>query len=116
MRNTEMKQIRIFTVAACLAAWAASAFAESPVHLSNRLRIGYDDNIYQAGESTLPDGSTVKHDETDSFRILNEIELLLNLNLPRTYLGLRYRPTLAWFSEREDDDTDFWHDLDLNFV
>ena len=116
MRNTEMKQIRIFTVAACLAAWAASAFAESPVHLSNRLRIGYDDNVYQAGEATLPDGSTVQHDETDSFRILNEIELLLNLNLPRTYLGLRYRPTLAWFSDREGDDTDFWHDLDLNFV
>ena len=116
MRNTELKQIRIFTVAACLAAWAASAFAESPVHLSNRLRIGYDDNVYQAGEATLPDGSTVQHDETDSFRILNEIELLLNLNLPRTYLGLRYRPTLAWFSDREGDDTDFWHDLDLNFV
>ena len=116
MRNTEMKQIRTFTVAACLAALAASAFAESPVHLSNRLRIGYDDNVYQAGEATLPDGSTVQHEETDSFRILNEIELLLNLNLQRTYLGLRYRPTLAWFSDRDEDDTDFWHDLDLNFI
>ena len=111
-----MKRIRIFTVAACLSALAVSALAESPVHLNNRLRIGYDDNVYQAGEATLPDGSTVKHDESDSFRILEEIELLLNLNQPRTYLGLRYRPTLAWFSDREDDDMDLWHDLDLNFI
>lgn len=116
MRNTEMNQIRTFTVAACLAAWAASAFAESPVHLSNRLRIGYDDNVYQAGEATRPDGSTVTHETTDSVRILDELELLLNVNLQRTYLGLRYRPTFAWFSEREADDNDFWHDLDLNFV
>ena len=111
-----MKLIRIFTVAACLSALAVSALAESPVHLNNRLRIGYDDNVYQAGEATLPDGSTVKHDKSDSFRILEELELLLNLNQPRTYLGLRYRPTLAWFSDREDDDTDLWHDLDLNFI
>ncbi len=111
-----MKQIRIFAAAACLTALAVSALAESPVHMNNRLRIGYDDNVYQAGEATQPDGSTVKHDETDSFRILEEIELLLNLNLPRTYVGLRYRPTLAWFSDREDDDTDLWHDLDLNVV
>ena len=111
-----MKRIRIFTVAACLSALAVPALAESPVHLNNRLRIGYDDNVYQAGEATLPDGSTVKHDKSDSFRILEELELLLNLNQPRTYLGLRYRPTLAWFSDREDDDTDLWHDLDLNFI
>ena len=106
MRNTEMKHLRIFTVAACLSALALSAIAESPVHLSNRLRLGYDDNVYQAGEATLADGTTVSHEETDSFRILEEIELLLNLNLPRTYLGLRYRPTFAWFSDRENDDSD----------
>ncbi|MGD9612908.1 MAG: outer membrane beta-barrel protein [Kiritimatiellia bacterium] len=111
-----MKLIRIFTVAACLSALAASALAESPIHMNNRLRIGYDDNVYQAGDATQADGSTVTHEETDSFRILEEIELLLNLNMPRTYLGLRYRPTLAWFSDREDDDTDLWHDLDLNFI
>ena len=41
---------------------------------------------------------------------------MLNLNLPRTYLGLRYRPTFAWFSDRENDDSDLWHDLDLNLI
>ena len=111
-----MKQIRLFIVAACLLALASPAFAESPIHLNNRLRLGYDDNVYQAGEATASDGSTVTHDATDSFRIIEELEALVNLNLQRTYLGLRYRPSFIWYSDREDDDTDFLHDVDLNFV
>ena len=71
-----MKQIRLFIVAACLLALAAPAFAESPIHLNNRLRLGYDDNVYQAGEATAADGSVVTHDETDSFRIIEELEAL----------------------------------------
>ncbi len=111
-----MKQIRLFIVAACLLALASPAFAESPIHLNNRLRLGYDDNVYQAGEATAADGSTVTHDKTDSFRIIEELEALVNLNLQRTYLGLRYRPSFIWYSDREDDDTDFLHDVDLNFI
>ena len=111
-----MKQIRLFIVAACLLALASPAFAESPIHLNNRLRLGYDDNVYQAGDATAADGSTVTHDATDSFRIIEELEALVNLNLQRTYLGLRYRPSFIWYSDREDDDTDFLHDVDLNFV
>ena len=111
-----MKQIRLFIVAACLLALASPAFAESPIHLNNRLRLGYDDNVYQAGEATAADGSTVTHDETDSFRIIEELEMLVNLNLQRTYLGLRYRPSFIWYSDRDDDDSDFLHDVDLNFV
>ena len=111
-----MKQIRLFIVAASLLALASPAFAESPIHLNNRLRLGYDDNVYQAGEATAGDGSTVTHEETDSFRIIEELEALVNLNLPRTYLGLRYRPSFIWYSDRDDDDTDFLHDVDLNFV
>ena len=111
-----MKQIRLFIVAACLLALASPAFAESPIHLNNRLRLGYDDNVYQAGDATAADGSTVTHDATDSFRIIEELEALVNLNLQRTYLGLRYRPSFIWYSDREDDDSDFLHDVDLNFV
>ena len=111
-----MKQIRLFIVAACLLALASPAFAESPIHLNNRLRLGYDDNVYQAGEATASDGSTVTHDATDSFRIIEELEMLVNLNLQRTYLGLRYRPSFIWYSDRDDDDSDFLHDVDLNFV
>ena len=111
-----MKQIRLFIVAASLLALASPAFAESPIHLNNRLRLGYDDNVYQAGEATASDGSVITHEETDSFRIIEEIEALVNLNLQRTYLGLRYRPSFIWYSDRDDDDSDFLHDVDLNFV
>lgn len=111
-----MKQIRLFIVAACLLALAAPAFAESPIHLNNRLRLGYDDNVYQAGDATASDGSTVTHDKTDSFRVIEELELLVNMDLQRTYLGLRYRPSLVWYADRKDEDTDFLQDLDFNFV
>ena len=42
--------------------------------------------------------------------------MLLNLNMSRTYLGLRWRPSLTWYSDRENDDTDFLNDLDVNFT
>lgn len=109
-----MNQIRILTVAGLLMALAAPVFAasaESPVHMSNRLRLGYDDNVYQVDK----DGSTGL-DKTDSIRIVEELEMLVNLNMPRAYLGLRYRPSILWYADREPEDTDFLHDLDLNFA
>ena len=111
-----MKQMRLYIVAASLLALALPAFAESPIHLNNRLRIGYDDNVYQAGDANAPDGTTVKHETQSSTRVIEELEMLVNLNLQRTYLGLRYRPSIVWYSDRENDDTDFLQDLDLNFV
>ena len=105
-----MKHIRLFIVAACLLALAAPAFAESPVHLNNRLRLGFDDNIYQS------DGEEGRPAKKDSWRVIEEIEVLLNLNMSRTYLGLRWRPSLTWYSDRENDDTDFLNDLDVNFT
>ena len=107
-----MKQIQTLIVAGLGFALAASALGEdaSPIHVSNRLRLGYDDNVYQS------DGKEGRPDKQDSFRIIEEVEVLLNLNLERTYLGLRYRPTFLWYSDREDEDTEFLNDLDLNFV
>jgi hypothetical protein len=108
-----MKQIHPFMAAGMAVALAASvAFAAntSPFHVSNRLRLGYDDNVYQS------DGKEDRPPKQDSFRIIEEIEILLNLNFERTYLGLRYRPTFVWYSEREDEDTELLHDIDLNFI
>ncbi len=105
-----MKQIRLFIVAGLLLALAApvlAASAESPVHVNNRLRLGYDDNIYQEDSN---------RDPNSSFRIVEEIEMLVNLNLERTYLGLRYRPSVIWYEDRVPDDMDFLNDLDLNFT
>ena len=108
-----MKQIRLFIVAGLLLAPALSALAvsaESPVHMNNRLRLGYDDNVYQVGD---PSGSELE--KKDSMRIIEEIEMLVSLNMERTYLGLRYRPSLIWYESRDNDNTDFLNDLDLNF-
>ena len=105
-----MKHIRLFIVAGLLLALAVPAMAASatsPLHMNNRLRLGYDDNIYQEDSDNDPDSS---------MRIVEEIEMLANLNMERTYLGLRYRPSLLWYQDREPDDTDVLHDMDLNFV
>jgi len=107
-----MKHIGLFIVAGLLLALAApvlAADADSPLHLNNRLRIGYDDNIYQS------DGEPGRPDKEESLRIIEEIEALVSLNLERTYLGLRYRPSIIWYEAREPDDTDILHDLDFNF-
>ncbi len=108
-----MKHIRLLIIAGLLLlpvvpVWAASA--ESPLHLNNRIRLGYDDNIYQ-----VDDGGSTGLDKQDSLRVVEEVEALLNLNLQRAYMGLRYRPSVIWYSDRENDDTDILHDLDLNF-
>lgn len=109
-----MKPIRLFIVAGLLFALAGSAWAataESPIHMNNRLRLGFDDNIYQ-----VDDPSTSGLEKKDSLRVIEEIEMLVNLNMERTYLGLRYRPSLIWYQDRDPHSTDVLHDLDLNFT
>jgi hypothetical protein len=80
--------------------------AEGPqtYQLKNRLRVEYDDNIYET-----------RRDKTDSWKIIEELELLLNLNFEQTFLGLRYRPSFVWWDNRKNDDTDWHHDFDLVF-
>jgi hypothetical protein len=111
-----MKQIRLFIVAGLLLALATPVMAasgepatsgKSPIHLNNRLRLGYDDNIYQEDSD---------RDPNSSFRIIEEIEMLVNLNLERTYMGLRYRPSVIWYEDRVPDDMDFLNDLDFNLA
>jgi len=68
----------------------------------NRLRFEYDDNIYQ--EET---------DTDDSFKIIEEIEFLVNFSFTRTFLSLRYRPNYVWWEKREPDDDDLNHDVDF---
>jgi hypothetical protein len=108
-----MKLIQTLVIAGLavsMAVPAMAASAKSPIHVNNRLRLGYDDNIYQVDSP-----STTGLSKKDSFRIIEEIEVLVSLNMERTYLGLRYRPSLIWYSDRDNDDTDFLHDMDLNF-
>lgn len=102
-----MNKLQGISVAVLLAAFAMTGFAQSepqPIHLYNRLRVGYDSNIYNAND-----------DKKDSFRLVEELELKLNFALERMYLGIDYRPSLLWTPERESDETDFLHDLTASF-
>lgn len=98
-----MKKICLAMAAAAI---AASAMADNQVfHLANSLKLGYDDNVY------LRDT-----DKQDSFRIIESVDVRLNLNLERTYLGIRYNPALSWYADREDDKTDVLHNVTFNWI
>jgi hypothetical protein len=98
-----MRKIEILCAAAVLGAFTMEAAAE--FRLSNRIRFGYDDNIYQTEKN-----------EQDSLRIIEEIEATVNQVLDNTYLGITYRPSLLWVEAREDDEFDVLHNLNFNLI
>lgn len=67
----------------------------------NRLRVEYDDNIYQS-----------ENNEQDSFKIIEALELSYNLNLEQSFLSLRYMPSLVYWEDRDEDDSDLHHAFD----
>jgi hypothetical protein len=102
-----MKRVFLVLVAAAVVAAAPliALAADGSSHnfeVNNRFRIGYDDNIYES-----------KDDATDSFKLIEEVELLVNFNLEQSYVGLRYRPTYQYVADREPDDSDFHHDFNI---
>ncbi|MFH0908935.1 MAG: outer membrane beta-barrel protein [bacterium] len=92
----------LFLALSLLAGGSWAADETRSFQVKNRLRFEYDDNVYERANDTQ-----------DSFKIVEEVEFLVNLNLPQSFVGLRYRPTFVWWSDRESDDTDFHHDLDV---
>lgn len=85
-------------------AFAASETAQN-FQVKNRFRVGWDDNVYEA-----------KSDKQDSFKIIEELEFLLNMDMEQTFFGARYRPTFIYWTDRDPDDTDFHHEADLVFA
>ncbi len=81
---------------------AQAAEGAKPYQINNRLRVEYDDNIYQTDTN-----------KTDSFKIIEEVELLVNFSLEKTFVSLRYRPSFVWWDKREPDETDFQNEVDL---
>ena len=73
--------------------------------LKNRLRVQYEDNIYETEDDT-----------ESSWKIIEELELLVNFHLDQTFVGFRYRPSYVWWDNREPDDSDFHHDFDFVFA
>ena len=91
-----------FLTLSMLASMSWAADETRSFQVKNRLRAEYDDNVYERATDTQ-----------DSFKLIEEIEFLVNLNLPQSFVGVRYRPTFVYWTDRDPDDTDFHHDLDL---
>lgn len=70
--------------------------------IHNRLRVEYDDNIRET-----------ESNETSSFKIIEEIEFLVNFNLENTFVSFRYKPSFVWWENRDEDSTDLHHDFDF---
>jgi len=70
--------------------------------VGNRLRLEYDDNVYED-----------QTDKQDSFKVIEEVELGATFNFEPTFITLRYRPSFTYWADREPDDTDLHHDFDL---
>lgn len=103
-----MKSIWMAVLGMAIGTSVALAASENPFHLSNRIRVGYDDNIYRV-DKDFPGG------KTESLRIIEELDALLNLNYGSTHLALRYRPSITWVEARDDDEFDILHDVSFNF-
>lgn len=72
--------------------------------IHNRLRLEYDDNIHET-----------ESDETSSFKVIEEVELLVNFNLENTFVSFRYKPSFIWWENRDQGSTDLHHDFDFLF-
>jgi len=103
-----MKKLKILGVVAVSAIvtqfvlFAAETSSSGVIDVQNRIRIEYDDNIYET-----------KTDKVDSFKITEEIDLGVTLDFEPTFITLRYRPSFTWWDKRETDDTDVHHDVDV---
>ena len=83
---------------------AEAAESELPVEIFNRVRVEYDDNI---------NTTTDEAGKNESFKLIEELELLIDAELENTYFGLRYMPAFILYEDRPGDDTDLDHQLDV---
>lgn len=97
-----LKRILVAVLAVSMLApvWAEASSRSYQLH--NRLRLEYDDNIREA-----------ETDKSSSFKIIEEIELLVNFNLENTFISFRYKPSFVWWENRDEDSTDLHHDFDF---
>ena len=88
-------------VALTLPVVASAAESARNFHVVNRFRAEYDDNYTQT-----------ENNEQDSFKFIEQVDLMYNLNLDQTFLSLRYEPSFVYWTDRDDDDNDLHHAFD----
>jgi len=96
---------------ACFAMASASGIAMaqsegSPnlIEISSYLSLEYDDNVYEQETG-----------EQDSFKVIEDLDFMMTFDNEPTFLTLNYSPAFVWWSDRDPDDTDIHHSLDLIF-
>ena len=100
MKWTKWLCVFLFALIVLQGAWAREG--AKPYQINNRLRVEYDDNIYQTDT-----------EKQTSWKIIEEVEFLVNFSLQNTYVGVRYRPSYIWWDNRPSDSTDFQNELDF---
>ncbi len=68
--------------------------------VENYLRVEHDDNITQRSTDTV-----------DSFKVIEQLDLVANFDLETTFISLRYSPSFIYWENRPSDDTDLHHTL-----
>jgi hypothetical protein len=82
---------------------AAEEGEDLPIKIINRLRVEYDDNVREE-----------KSDQDSSVNIIEELELIFQATGEKTFFGLRYLPSFVYFTDRDEDDSDFHHQFDAS--
>lgn len=100
--NISKKIAHVFAISLIIPLAVMAFEGPRSYQIHNRLRLEYDDNIYETGK-----------DQTSSFKVIEEIEFLVNLNLENTFASIRYKPSFIWWDNRSEDSTDFHHAVDL---
>lgn len=102
--NSRMGGIVIAGLMAGGAAWAAEG--QTPFHVENSLRIGYDDNVTYS-----------ETDKLGSFFITEQLSLSLDRVYEGGFVGLRYSPSLTWYEDIGDGSQSDWsHVADLTWT
>ncbi len=82
------------------------AAGEKPYNIDNRLRVEYDDNIGQT-----------KDDTESTFKIIDQVQLVLDINQNNNMLSLRYQPSLEYWADRgenaDGEDLKLNHEVDI---
>ena len=85
-----------------LQAGAANLFG--PFTVDNRLRVEWDDNIYQT-----------ETNQQDSAKFIEQIQLMADFSSDKTFFSVRYQPSFLYWESRDDDDDDLHHEADILF-
>jgi hypothetical protein len=81
-------------------AWGSGMFG--PFTVDNRLRVEWDDNIYQT-----------ETNQQDSVKFIEQVQVMADFRSDTTFFSIRYQPSFLYWESRDDDDDDLHHEADV---